>query len=113
MPSSHDVKLVLDLTVNYLLEESDRWKDGWLLDEILPQTSMLSKGFSENKRVTEYLSFRRAQFAEFTRRRWDWKGYKEECKDNAFWRASHSIPKCPRRPLLSWGPGNVVTFLEK
>ena len=108
--SNADKELILKLTASFLAERADSYKDGWLLDKIIPKVSVLNKGFHENAQVRDYVRRRRAEFAEFPAG--EWKEYNNEYEDRAAWTAD-SLPQCKQRPLLSWGLGSIVTFLGR
>lgn len=101
----------LKLTTSFLLQNADRYKDGWLLDEIIPKALALNRDFSGDTQMKGYARHRRDEYAECTTP--EWKEYNNEYKDRATYTAEVSIPQCKRRPLLSWGLGSVVTFLGR
>ena len=102
--------LILKLTADFLVEGGDPYKDGWLLDKIIPKASALNKSFHENPQVRGYVLRRRKEFAEFPPG--EWQEYNAEHEDRAACTAD-VILQCKRRPLLSWGLGSIVTFLGR
>ena len=100
----------MKLTTDFLTERSDPYKDGWLLDKIIPKVSALNKNFHENKQIRDYMHLRRSNFADFPPG--EWRKYNAEYEDRAAYNAD-AIKECKKRPLLSWGLGSIVTFLAR
>ena len=105
--------LILKLTATYLTEEADRYKDGRLLDKIIPKMSGLNKEFNDIPQIKDYVSYRREEFAEYAEAgAREWQRYNAEYESQAAYTAE-DIPKCTQRPLLSWAVGSIVTFLGR
>ena len=106
-----DKELILKLTASFLTERADNYKDGWLLDKIIPKVSALNRSFHENPPVKGDVRHRRNEFVEFPPG--EWQEYNAEYEDRAAFHAEHSIPQCKQRPLLSWGLGSILTCLGR
>lgn len=121
--------IIPTLVAGYLLEGGDEYKDGWLLDQIIPRIACLSRAHRTDQ-VQQYLTKRRTTFQGFVHdaaedlgvrvmsrmalawARREWRLYNADYE----WRARSTASTCIRgscRPLLSWGVGSVHIFLAE
>ena len=101
---------ILSLTADFLIEHSDVYKDGWLLDKVLLKLKKLNKKFQQDPKIGVIVERRRKECVEEYSPR-EWKEYNKDYEERAMERMA-AIFRCKQRPLLSWGAGPAACFLE-